>query len=560
MPTEQVEGMLTDAGGKPRDPIEQGTQSPRVSDTKRLATGLAFITPNILGFLAFTLLPLLFAMGLAFTNWDLRLHNDMRVEQFGEAPLKFVGLDNFRDLLFEPTLPGQPGMVFGLVDGWTWNNSFWKYLGNTLFFMMATPFAIGLSLLSAMLLSKDLSGGNARNKRRMLIGGAMVAGVLLMVGGTLTVMRLGSPMNGMILLFCAAAATIIVLGTTVGQTVYRTIFYLPHFVAGVATFLLWKKLFNPEYGPLTMALRPILDRMTAFINAAPWLPLTLMWVTLGLGAAISFFGFAKLRKDYVEGDLGWRSAIIPFGVMLLPALLIFSWYDPLAEGTAMAARVAVLLYMAAVFAALVHAIIYMAGGQEIACKSVEGGGSAFMFAAVMLVGQLVLIGLTATLLQLPSWAAEPAGLEPPKWLADVHWAKPSIMFMGMWAAIGGNTMLLYIAALTNVPQELYEASEIDGAGRFGKFWNVTWPQLAPTTFFIVVMAVIGGLQGGFEMARVMTGGGPAGQTTTVSYYIFQEGFETGKLAYSSAIAWFLFFLVFTVTVFNWRFGNRYVND
>ncbi|MEM6560020.1 MAG: hypothetical protein AAF656_00335 [Planctomycetota bacterium] len=56
------------------------------------------------------------------------------------------------------------------------------------------------------------------------------------------------------------------------------------------------------------------------------------------------------------------------------------------------------------------------------------------------------------------------------------------------------------------------------------------------------------------------GGGPAGQTTTVSYYIFQEGFETGKLAYSSAIAWFLFFLVFTVTVFNWRFGNRYVND
>ncbi len=132
--------------------------------------------------------------------------------------------------------------------------------------------------------------------------------------------------------------------------------------------------------------------------------------------------------------------------------------------------------------------------------------------------------------------------------------------MAFWAAIGSNNMLLYLAGLSNVPGELYEASDIDGASRLQQFWNVTWPQLAPTTFFILVMSTIAGLQGGFEMARVMTEGGPAGATTTLSYFIYQEGFATGRLGYASAVAWALFVLVFSVTLFNWKFGNQYVND
>ena len=134
------------------------------------------------------------------------------------------------------------------------------------------------------------------------------------------------------------------------------------------------------------------------------------------------------------------------------------------------------------------------------------------------------------------------------------------MVMGFWGAIGSNNMLLYLAALTNVPGELYEAADIDGASSFQKFWNVTWPQLAPTTFFIVVMAMIGGLQGGFEMARTMTNGGPAGATTTLSFSIYTEGFVTGRLGYSSSFAWVLFAMVFSITMFNWKFGSRYVND
>ena len=149
---------------------------------------------------------------------------------------------------------------------------------------------------------------------------------------------------------------------------------------------------------------------------------------------------------------------------------------------------------------------------------------------------------------------------PPDWLGGYDWAKPALMIMGLWASIGSNNMLLYIAGLTNIPPELYEAADIDGASKFQRFWNITWPQLAPITFFIFIMSVIGGLQGGFETAKTMTQGGPAGATTTLSYFIFTQGFETGRFGSASGVAWALFALVLVVTLINWKFGSRYVND
>lgn len=160
----------------------------------------------------------------------------------------------------------------------------------------------------------------------------------------------------------------------------------------------------------------------------------------------------------------------------------------------------------------------------------------------------------------PAWRARPDGLTAPKWLSDYYWAKPSLMIMGFWAAIGSNNMLLYLAGLSGVSQELYEAADIDGASPFQRFWNVTWPQLSNVTFFILIMSIMGGLQGGFETARTMTRGGPAGSTTTLAYYIYSEGFESGRLGYASAVAWTLFVMVFCVTLFNWKFGNKYTND
>ena len=121
-------------------------------------------------------------------------------------------------------------------------------------------------------------------------------------------------------------------------------------------------------------------------------------------------------------------------------------------------------------------------------------------------------------------------------------------------------MLLYIAGLANIPGELYEAADMDGASRWQAFRHITWPQLAPTTFFIAIMTTIAGIQGGFEQARVMTQGGPAGTTKTLSYYIYEKFYEELELGYASAVAWVLFVIIFALTLVNWKFGNRYVND
>jgi len=147
------------------------------------------------------------------------------------------------------------------------------------------------------------------------------------------------------------------------------------------------------------------------------------------------------------------------------------------------------------------------------------------------------------------------GMEGPMWLTDPHWAKPALMLMGCWLAAGGTSMILYLAALQNVPLELYEAAEIDGAGAWRKFLTITWPSVAPVTFFIVTMGLIHGFQSGFEAAYIMTGGGPAGTTTTIGYYIYNTAYVNFEMGYAATIAWALFLLVLVITLLNWRFGK-----
>lgn len=144
------------------------------------------------------------------------------------------------------------------------------------------------------------------------------------------------------------------------------------------------------------------------------------------------------------------------------------------------------------------------------------------------------------------------------WLTSVAWAKPSLMIMGLWIMMGGYNMILFLAALQGVPRELYEASEIDGAGSWEKFWSITWPMISPTTFFVAVMAVIGGFQGGFMQAYIMTGGGPEHSTTTLEYLIYNHLYSWHNVGYAAAIAWFVFIVIFLVTVLNWRFGGKLV--
>lgn len=144
------------------------------------------------------------------------------------------------------------------------------------------------------------------------------------------------------------------------------------------------------------------------------------------------------------------------------------------------------------------------------------------------------------------------------WLTSVAWAKPSLMMMGLWIMMGGYNMILFLAALHGVPRELYEAAEIDGAGSWEKFWEITWPMISPTTFFIAVMAVIGGFQSGFMQAYIMTRGGPDRSTMTLEYLIYNHLYTWQHVGYAASIAWFVFITVFIITMVNWRFGGKLV--
>ena len=485
---------------------------------RNTVTGLAFLAPNILGFLTFTLAPLVISFAMAFTNWDVHLHN-----LFREEPLRFVGLENFSRLFQE--------------------RDFAQYLGNTLFFMLGIPIGVAGSLGAALLLNKELRPGTRAVWARGICTAVLIAGLAMLVAA-------GCEATATVLLLTGVAGSILIAGRAGGQTVYRTVFYSPHFTAGVATFLLWKKLYGPHTGPINLALAPALDWVASVVNALPpdlvrgsGYACAAAWALL-LGWAVNRFS-----RDWQEGEIGTLSLSLSSVQLAVTAALVV-WCAP--------TRLFGFIVMAAGGAAFVFLIVRSSRLRAFTCRYDEGLSTSVILAAGVAVIGFVMLGLANVIHRLPAMSAD--GLEPPQWLTRYHWAKPSLMIMGLWAAIGSNNMLLYLAGLSNIPTELNEAADIDGASSGQKFWHVTWPQLAPITFFILIMSVIGGLQGGFEMARTMTGGGPAGATTTLSYYIYTEGFQAGRLGYASAVAWALFLLVLVVTLFNWRFGNRYVGE
>lgn len=332
-----------------------------------------FLGPNLLGFLIFTLVPVGASLLLAFCSWDLF-----------QAP-RWVGLENFYDLVgfkhrLHPTISSGAAfavslgwlVLLGVVLGGTWkkpilqrivgvailvcsivslllvyepvNSRFWYFVSNTFYLLLGLPISMACSLVLALLLNRKIRGSH----------------------------------------------------------VFRLIFFLPSIVSGVGIYLLWKWIFNSDYGLLNN---------------------------------------------------------------------------------------------------LIGLIFHQSG---------------------------------------------------PAWLESSRWAKDALIIMNTWATAGGANMILYLAALQNVDLELYEAAQIDGAGAWQKFRAITWPMISPTTAFILTMGLIGGFQGGFDAAFVMTRGGPAGATTTLSYYIFENGFHYFYMGRAAAASWILFLMVLTITWVNWK--------
>jgi multiple sugar transport system permease protein len=144
----------------------------------------------------------------------------------------------------------------------------------------------------------------------------------------------------------------------------------------------------------------------------------------------------------------------------------------------------------------------------------------------------------------------------PDWLGQPALAKPALLIMLVWIAMGGTNMVLYLAGLQDIDPSLYEAAAIDGAGPWDTFRAITWPSLRPTTFFILTTNLIGGVQI-FDQVLIMTRGGPEGSTSTILYYIYRNIYEyQGRMGYAAAVSVLLFALVFAVTLVNWRLGRK----
>jgi len=286
------------------------------------------------------------------------------------------------------------------------------------------------------------------------------------------------------------------------RTVFRTVFFLPTITAGVAIYIVWSRLLNKDFGFLGGILPAMPVWAICLVESGG--------ISLAVGALA--FLVCRMALDFCHN----------------PFELRMRWF------------------------------------------LLAAGGLWSLMALNVLLARWLGV---PTFVPAASWIAPLEGMAGESgWLADPWLAKPSLVLLSLWASMGGYNMILYLAALQNVDPELYEAAEIDGAGRVQKFLNITWPLITPTTFFIFVTNCIHGFQGGFESAYIMTQGGPpssglewmpwageaVGETTTLSYYIFNNAYVYLKMGYAAAMAWVLFLLVFAVTMVNWKYGGKRV--
>lgn len=201
-----------------------------------------------------------------------------------------------------------------------------------------------------------------------------------------------------------------------------------------------------------------------------------------------------------------------------------------------------------------------------------------LFLAILLNQKVRLIPLFRTIFYLPSqvsvvaiavvflWIYHPElglvndllrriGIQGPAWLISTTWALPALIGMSLWSV--GGAMIIMLAGLQDVPQHLYEAAALDGAGEVAKFRHVTLPMLSPVLFFNLVLGIIAGFQY-FAQTYVMTQGGPLNATLFYALYLYMSAFNFLKMGYAAALAWILFLVIMVVTVWQLRLARHWV--
>jgi len=154
-----------------------------------------------------------------------------------------------------------------------------------------------------------------------------------------------------------------------------------------------------------------------------------------------------------------------------------------------------------------------------------------------------------------NYALAKIGIQGPGWLVSPQWAMPALIIMSLWGA--GGAMVIYLAGLQSIPEHLYEAAALDGAGSWRKFWHITVPMMSPVIFFNLIVGFITSLQA-FVLIFVMTNGGPANATLVYGLYLYRNAFEFFNMGYASAMAWVLFIVIILITAAQFKLAQRWV--
>jgi ABC-type sugar transport system permease subunit len=462
------------------------------SSRKKALIAAAFLAPNFLGFLAFTFVPVLVSFWMSFTNWSLK----------PAVKFKFVGLLNYSDLMGVQPIGHGNAVVLAI------------YLACVVGFFLAAFGALW---------------GNMEDWKGTRLGSAIIALTgIVFVGIGFAHSSDGIVLGGLVAVLCGLAGSFKESDFSIGFGV------TPGVILAVSSAGLWTfaSAMGANYAPNDNYFYQFLYNTVYLMLGIP------LSIAGSLGMAL------LLNEELPTGPARERmvaSAIcVVLGVVLGGLLWAFDNPDAgLVCGIFWLIAALGIGFNVVVFRTLFYLPTFTAG------------------VALMILWKALYNPKTGPIdvgLQI-IFNAFHIHVSPPQWLADVAWAKSAMIIMGVWTGIGGTNMLLYLAGLSNVPKELIDAANVDGAGAWTRFRHVVWPQLAPTTFFISIMSIIGGLQGGFDQARVMTQGGPAGSTTTLAYYIYTKAFSELNMGYAAAISWILFLIVFIATAINWKFGK-----
>ena len=141
------------------------------------------------------------------------------------------------------------------------------------------------------------------------------------------------------------------------------------------------------------------------------------------------------------------------------------------------------------------------------------------------------------------------GLGGPSWLEDPFWSKPAVMLVMFWETVGGFQMLVFLAGFRQIPQQLFEMAYLDGLNPVQRIKAVHLPWMKRLILFNLCLGFLGALQGGFEIAYLMTGGGPLRSTTTLSYYLFENAFQWQRVGYGAAVGVAMFILALPLLLF-----------